>query len=302
MEQCEKEYIDEHSDNILDEFERVIKEENVEQSKLCYTLTSRIVDGSLKPLEVFEKHITECGLNTAKELIPGASKDPSVYIESLLSLRTRFFKFSQDSFDSEPAFEAAIDKAFRFIFNSSQAVQFPYPETFSKYCDMIMKKGSKSTLTETESEQKIINLMDLFMYIDEKDIFQKFYSRSLAKRLIMQTSISLEIELAILSKLKEICGYEFTSKMQRMFTDTTLSSELAADFKKLTAEKLKFEFNVQVLTTGSWPIPNDTFDNYRFPLQIEKGITEFNSFYADRMGISRKLTWNHLFSRGLFCH
>lgn len=44
--------------------------------------------------------------------------------------------------------------------------------------------------------------MVLFKYVDDKDVFQKFYSRTLAKRLIYGTSISEEAEAAMINHLK----------------------------------------------------------------------------------------------------
>jgi Cullin family len=42
----------------------------------------------------------------------------------------------------------------------------------------------------------------LFKYIDDKDVFQKFYARLLAKRLIHATSVSEEAEATMISQLK----------------------------------------------------------------------------------------------------
>jgi len=44
--------------------------------------------------------------------------------------------------------------------------------------------------------------MGLFKYIDDKDVFQKFYSRLLAKRLIYGTLLSDDAEVNMISRLK----------------------------------------------------------------------------------------------------
>lgn len=41
----------------------------------------------------------------------------------------------------------------------------------------------------------------------------------LAKRLIHSQSVSMDAEESMINKLKQACGYEFTSKLHRMFTD-----------------------------------------------------------------------------------
>lgn len=60
--------------------------------------------------------------------------------------------------------------------------------------------------------------MVLFKYIEDKDVFQSFYSNKLSKRLIHGVSASDEAEASMISKLKEACGFEYTNKLQRMFT------------------------------------------------------------------------------------
>ena len=62
--------------------------------------------------------------------------------------------------------------------------------------------------------------MIIFKYLEDKDIFQQFYSTKLSKRLIHSVSASDEAEASMISKLKEACGFEYTNKLQRMFTGT----------------------------------------------------------------------------------
>lgn len=64
--------------------------------------------------------------------------------------------------------------------------------------------------------------MVIFKYLEEKDVFQTFYSTKLSKRLIHGVSASDEAEASMISKLKEACGFEYTNKLQRMFTGRLL--------------------------------------------------------------------------------
>jgi cullin 1 len=65
--------------------------------------------------------------------------------------------------------------------------------------------------------------MVIFKYLEEKDVFQTFYSTKLSKRLIHGVSASDEAESSMISKLKEACGFEYTNKLQRMFTGTSFT-------------------------------------------------------------------------------
>lgn len=61
-----------------------------------------------------------------------------------------------------------------------------------------------------------IDQMTIFKYIDDKDVFQKFYSKNLANRLVRQRSASDEAEASMISKLKEVCGVDYTTRLQKM--------------------------------------------------------------------------------------
>lgn len=60
--------------------------------------------------------------------------------------------------------------------------------------------------------------MNVFKFLEDKDVFQTFYTTKLSKRLIHGVSVSDESEVSMISKLKEACGFEYTNKLQRMFT------------------------------------------------------------------------------------
>lgn len=47
--------------------------------------------------------------------------------------------------------------------------------------------------------------MVVFKYIEDKDVFQKFYAKMLAKRLVHQNSASDDAEASMISKLKVSC-------------------------------------------------------------------------------------------------
>ena len=54
--------------------------------------------------------------------------------------------------------------------------------------------------------------MIAFKYIEDKDVFQKFYSKMLAKRLVQHMSASDDAEASMISKLKVIAKFSAPSK------------------------------------------------------------------------------------------
>lgn len=78
--------------------------------------------------------------------------------------------------------------------------------------------------------------MEVFKYVEDKDVFQKFYSSMLARRLVNNMSISEDSEALMISRLKGTCGFEYTAKLQRMFQDVSSSRDLNAKFSESLKE------------------------------------------------------------------
>ncbi len=138
--------------------------------------------------------------------------------------------------------------------------------------------------------------MTVFKYIEDKDVFQKFYSRMLAKRLVQTTSASDDAETSMISKLKEACGFEYTNKLQRMFQDIQISKDLNASFKdwQHTAldeidQKNAVDASFHVLGTGFWPLTAPTTP-FTPPDIIVKTYTRFQNFYLTKHQ-GRRLSW-----------
>lgn len=136
--------------------------------------------------------------------------------------------------------------------------------------------------------------MVVFKYIEDKDVFQKFYSKMLAKRLVNFASASDDAEASLISKLKETCGFEYTNKLQRMFTDMGLSKELNDNFKEQMSRQyekseLGMDFYALVLASAFWPLSAPTSD-FSIPTELLPMYTRFERYYGAKHS-GRKLVW-----------
>ena len=138
--------------------------------------------------------------------------------------------------------------------------------------------------------------MTVFKYIEDKDVFQKFYSRMLAKRLVHTSSASDDAETSMISKLKEACGFEYTNKLQRMFQDIQISKDLNTAYRDLLDQALDEEdlrktvdANYNILGTGFWPLFPST-SPFIPPDIVVKTYERFQKFYFEKHS-GRKLTW-----------
>lgn len=66
----------------------------------------------------------------------------------------------------------------------------------------------------------------VFRFIADKDVFERYYKGHLAKRLLHSRSVSDDAERGMLTKLKMECGQQFTQKLENMFKDMKLSSDV----------------------------------------------------------------------------
>ena len=147
-------------------------------------------------------------------------------LQSLLDLKDRFDTFLSNSFNGDKEFLKMIAKDFEYFLN----LNAKSPEYLSLFIDDKLKKGVKG-MTEQEIEQVLDKTMVLFRYLQEKDVFERYYKQHLAKRLLLNKSVSDDSEKNMISKLKTECGCQFTSKLEGMFKDISVSNTMMEEFK-----------------------------------------------------------------------
>ena len=69
-------------------------------------------------------------------------------------------------------------------------------------------------------------------YVQGKDVFEAFYKKDLAKRLLLGKSASSDAEKIMIAKMKTECGSGFTSKLEGMFKDMDVSKDFMIPFKQ----------------------------------------------------------------------
>ena len=62
-------------------------------------------------------------------------------------------------------------------------------------------------------------------------MFEAFYKKDLAKRLLLGKSSSTDAEKTMITKLKAECGSQFTNKLEGMFKDVDLSRDIMTSFR-----------------------------------------------------------------------
>ncbi|KAI6147393.1 Cullin-domain-containing protein [Pisolithus tinctorius] len=236
---CEHVLIRQHAPLMWKSFQNLLDYDKDEDLQRMYALLSRIPEG-LEPLRRnFEEHVKKAGMTSVSKLVGEGTDntdglDPKAYVDALLEVHRKNSDTVTRSFRGEAGFVASLDKACREFVNRNAATgtsTTKSPELLAKHADMLLRKNNKMA-EEEDLEGALNRVMILFKYIEDKDVFQTFYTTKLSKRLIHGVSASDEAEASMISKLKEACGFEYTNKLQRMFTDMSLSKDLTDQFKE----------------------------------------------------------------------
>ncbi|EME47496.1 hypothetical protein DOTSEDRAFT_69438 [Dothistroma septosporum NZE10] len=299
MKTCESSLIAKHAPVLRDEFQILLDNDREDDMARMYKLLARIPEG-LDPLRAkFETHVRAAGHQAVEKVADqGENLDPKAYIDALLEVHTQYAALVQTAFTGESEFVRSLDNACREYVNRNKACaknSNRSPELLAKHSDNVLKRSTKAT-EEDDMEKMLDHIMTIFKYIEDKDVFQKFYSRHLAKRLVNGTSASPDAETSMISKLKDASGFEYTNKLQRMYQDIQTSKDLNAEYEDWRSQNIdkedrkdEVDANYQVLGTGFWPLqpPSTPFTP---PLAIVKTYERFATFYNKKHG-GRKLSW-----------
>ncbi|XP_059544016.1 cullin-1-like [Myotis daubentonii] len=298
---CEQVLIEKHLEIFHTEFQNLLDADKNEDLGRMYSLVSRIQDSLEELKKLLETLIHNQGLAAIEKCGEAALNDPKMYVQTVLDVHKKYNALVMSAFDNNAGFVAALDKACGRFINNNAVTKMAQsssksPELLARYCDSLLKKSSKNP-EEAELEDTLNQVMVVFKYIEDKDVFQKFYAKMLAKRLVHQSSASDDAEASMISKLKQDCGFEYTSKLQRMFQDIGVSKDLNEQFKKhlTNSERLDLDFSLQVLSSVSWPFQQSC--TFALPSELERSYQRFTAFYASCHS-GRKLTWLYQLSKG----
>ncbi|KAJ7765141.1 ubiquitin-protein ligase [Mycena olivaceomarginata] len=292
---CENVLLRAHAPRMWDAFQPPLDFDADEDLQRMYALLARIPKG-LEPLrKKFEAHVKAAGLGAVSALL-----DPKAYVDVLLAVHEKNAATVARSFKGEAGFAAALDKACREFVNRNAVTGTSAarsPELLAKHADMLLRKSNK-VAGDVDLEGALNRVMVLFKYLEDKDVFQTFYATKLSKRLIYGVSASDEAEASMISKLKEACGFEYTNKLQQMFTDMSLSKDLTDSFKERMAQNhddMDIAFSIMVLGTNFWPLAPPMHD-FLLPPELLPTFERFTRYYQTKHS-GRKLTWLHNYSK-----
>eukprot|EP00957_Ditylum_brightwellii_P157007 11948962-Ditylum_brightwellii.AAC.1 len=217
--------------------------------------------------------------------------------------------------------------------HTSHAIAASATSSSSTLCTISTPSNTTSALLSSSADQDPSetfqsSILSLFRHIHSKDVFEAFYKRDFAKRLLMKKCTSADMERSFLSKLKAECGGGYTSKMEeRLLTqiphvpilclaspkDMDLSRDVMASYAAFLAGQQSaaasstststtpyssrspslpcssVDMDVQMLTTGYWPV-YPQHPSLILPAPLASHKANFESYYKTKYQ-GRRITW-----------
>ncbi|TBU26329.1 Cullin-4B [Dichomitus squalens] len=165
-------------------------------------------------------------------------------------------------------------------------------EMIAKHLDKAMRRGQKGKRDE-DFAAELDEVLALYRFTDDMDVFRTFYQRALAKRLLLGRSASDDFEKAVLKKLREQYDPDFGNG-DKMFNDLDLSRELMARFykeKKVDESSSLHKLTAMVLQRSSWPFAARKTD-ILLPGWMQDDLSTFANYYKSKHQ-GRALDWDH---------
>jgi cullin 4 len=269
--------IKEMADQIIDKgMKPLIDSNKIQDMKLLYKLLKQV--DMLPVLEAgFSKVVKQTGLSIV------SAENEKELISVLLDYREKIENIMIESFENSLKFKYTIKTVWEEFVNTNANIGI----LCAKDLDEHLKKSSKIKLTELELENRIEGILNIFKFINSKDIFEAFYFQQLAKRLLLDKSKSNDIEKSVIAKLKAECGSTFISRLSNMQKDIDFSKTYMENFKN--ENSLNIDFHVWALTGSSWPRIKSLSPLLTRNLQDLQD--KYTKFYTDSMK-KRILNWN----------
>ncbi|KAL0876809.1 hypothetical protein Bca101_026514 [Brassica carinata] len=241
-------------------YRALLRDDKVDDLSSIYMLYHKIV-----------KHVTAEGNTLVQQAEDAATNQVDiiyilfhcfqVLIRKVIELHDKYPVYVIECFQNHTLFHKALKEAFEIFCNKTVAGSSS-AELLTIFCDNILKKGGSEKLSDEAIEDTLekvgqyVKLLALFSF-QFHEIAVEFYYGVIETRLLFDRSDEDDHERTILTKLKQQCGGQFTSKMEGMVTDLTLARENQTSFEEYLgnnpAANPGIDLTVTVLTTGFWP-------------------------------------------------
>jgi Cullin family/Cullin protein neddylation domain len=213
------------------------------------------------------------GTPTEEQLRHALPQTPAAgFVQAAWRVFARYSLLVAFAFGGDREFTNALEQGCERFLNSVRAA----PELLAEFCHNILEEAMPSLcegddvkaspapdVSADSAKEWMSRVTRMFRFLSDKDAFQRLYSVKLTRRLVYHTSVSTDVEEAMLGLLRDTCGRDYTSRLQRMFADIAASAEVSSRFADarrsgaVPAHDLAdsdLQFDVLVLCSAAWPV------------------------------------------------
>lgn len=184
-----------------------LKKSNLDDLSRMYRLYHTISKGLELVADAFRQHVTvEVTVLVQHAEDAAKNKQEQIPIRKIIELH--------DKYTLKEAFD---------IFCHKTVGGFSISEQLVTFCDNVLKNSGNEKLSDEAIDETLEKVVNLLVYISDKDLFTKFYRKKLAQQLLFNRSGNDDCERSFLTKLKQQFDGHFTSKIEGMVTDLTLA-------------------------------------------------------------------------------
>jgi len=243
---------------------------------------------------------TEADKTEAAKTVSAAAQQTAAaikWVSDILALKDKFDGLWEDCFESDLILQTGLTHSFTELFRLSARS----PEYVSLFIDDNFKRGLRGK-SDAEVDRVLEKATVMIRHLTERDMFERYYQKHLARRLLHNKSEHPEAEKMMISRMQQELGKTFTLRFEGMFRDMTTSEELARQYhghiKNVGAER-QIDLGIHVLTSNNWPpevmsrpsqLNQQSQVDCNYPPEITRLQESFHKFYLkDRSG--RVLRW-----------
>lgn len=288
--------------------------DDADNVKKLYSLLQRrrLVDQLATPLG---KWIVDTGTNIIFD-----EKDHDSMVPRLLHLKLKLDHIVNYSLQGNEKLALTLRESFATFINkvkksaATAGTDNSKPgEMIAKYIDMLLRAGVKAIPQAAKSSKKqdededmedaadkdaqlydqLDQVLDLFRFLQGKAVFEAFYKKDLARRLLLGRSADADAERGMLGRLKHECGAGFTQNLEQMFKDIELARDEVSFFKQrmeVAEHRPPIDLDVNVLSASAWPAYPDI--SVVIPPEVKRTLDKFENVYSMKH-TGRKLQWKH---------
>ncbi|UYV76560.1 CUL1 [Cordylochernes scorpioides] len=157
--------------------------------------------------------------------------------------------------ETKDKFKESFDRVIGTIINKNHITEYERPdksaELLAFHCDNFLKCSKNKK--ELNIEEEFENVVIIVGYLKNKYNFAMTYKNLLSKRLLLEQSVSREVETFMVLKLKDTIGFANNWNLEKVLSDIDTSKELGKMFENYLLgmqETLSLNFEVKVVSLG----------------------------------------------------